>query len=320
MQERSESALAIGQNDFTIHQLTVFRTVAQHLSYTRAAEELYLSQPAVSQQVRTLEQALGVNLFERRGRGIVLTAGGQEILVQAERLLALFGETATVVREIQTLKRGNVVLGATISAGTYLVPPLLGVFHARYPQIHVTLVVANYRIVEELLVTYQLDLAVMSTVEEKYFLHIVQFLSYMLVVIAPPTHHLAQRCTVTASDMQAETLLLHERETASRRCVEEYFGQNEILLQNTLEMGSIDAIKEGVIAGLGIAVVEREAIALEIASGELVVLNVRGFPIQQPTYIVHLKKRRLSRAAEEFRQCLLLRAKSRYDKISNQGW
>src|SRR5436190_7671733 len=112
--------------DFTVHQLTVFRTVAQHLSYTRAAEELYLSQPAVSQQVRTLEQALGVNLFERRGRGIVLTAGGQEILVQAERLLALFGETATVVREIQTLKRGNVVLGATISAGTYLVPPLLG--------------------------------------------------------------------------------------------------------------------------------------------------------------------------------------------------
>ena len=305
MQERSESALTSGQNDFTIHQLTIFRTVARHLSYTRAAEELYLSQPAVSQQIRTLEQALGVYLFERSGRGIVLTAGGQEILEQAERLFALFGATATVVREIQALERGNVVLGATISAGTYLVPPLLGMFHARYPQIHVTLIVASYRVVEELLLTYQLDLAVMSTIEQHYFLHAEPFLSYMLVVIAPPTHRLAQCVAITASDVQAETFLLHERETASRRYVEEYFAREGVALQTTLEMSSIDAIKEGVIAGLGIAVLEREAITLEIASGELVILDVQGFPLQLPTYMVHRKKRRLSRAAETFRQHLL---------------
>src|SRR5690349_13084491 len=101
--------------DFTIHQLTIFRTIARHLSYTRAAEELYLSQPAVSQQIRTLEQFLGVRLFGRNGRSIMLTAEGQELLEQTERLLALFGETATVVREIQDLKRGSVLLGATIS-------------------------------------------------------------------------------------------------------------------------------------------------------------------------------------------------------------
>ncbi len=305
MQERSESALVIGQNDFTIHQLTIFRTVARHLSYTRAAEELYLSQPAVSQQIRTLEQALGVYLFERSGRGIALTAGGREILEQAERLFALFGETATVVSEIQTLKRGNVLLGATISAGTYLVPPLLGMFHARYPQIHVTLIVASYRVVEELLLTYQLDLAVMSTIEQQYFLHVEPFLSYMLVVIAPPTHRLAQCVAIRASDMQTETFLLHERETASRRHVEEYFAREGVALQATLEMSSIDAIKEGVIAGLGIAVLEREAIALEIASGELVILDAQGFPLHLPTYMVHRKKRRLSRAAEAFRQHLL---------------
>src|SRR5215471_12391155 len=98
MQVNTEAALVSGQNDFTIHQLTVFSTVARHLSYTRAAEELYLSQPAVSQQVRTLEQALGVCLFERSGRGIVLTAAGQEILGQAEHLLTLFSATSTVVQ------------------------------------------------------------------------------------------------------------------------------------------------------------------------------------------------------------------------------
>jgi LysR family transcriptional regulator, low CO2-responsive transcriptional regulator len=309
MQGNSGSALTRGQNDFTTHQLTVFRTVARHLSYTRAAEELYLSQPAVSQQVRTLEQALGVSLFERSGRGIVLTAVGQEILGQAERLLTLFSETAMVVREIQGLKRGNVLLGATISAGTYLVPPLLGLFHARYPHVHVTLIVANYRVVEELLMTYQLDLAVMSIVEQQDSLQAEQFLPYGLVVIASPSHYLVQRVTVTACDLQAETFLLHERETASRRCVEAYFKRERITLQATLEMSSIDAIKEGVIAGLGIAVVEREAIALEIANGELVVLDVQGFPIEQPTYVVHRKKRRLSRAAEAFRRYLLQQVK-----------
>ena|SRR5579859_1859926 len=308
MQGNAEAALSNGQGDFTIHQLTVFRTVARHLSYTRAAEDLYLSQPAVSQQVRTLEQALGVSLFERSGRGIVLTAAGQEVLGQAERLLALFGETAVVVREIQALERGSVLFGATISPGTYLVPPLLGRFHARYPGIHVTLIVANYRVVEELLMTYQLDLAVMSTVERQDALRVEPFLPYGLDVIAPPTHHLAQRESMTANDLQGETFLLHECETASRRCVEEYFEREAITLQSALEMSSIDAIKEGVIAGLGIAVVEREAIALEIASGELVVLDVRGFPVQQPTYMVHLKKRRLSQAAEAFRQYLLQQA------------
>ena len=311
MQGNTESAPAIGQNDFTIHQLTVFRTVARHLSYTRAAEELYLSQPAVSQQIRTLEQALGVSLFERNGRGIIQTAAGREILGQAERLLALFSETATVVREIQDLKRGSVLLGATISAGTYLVPPLLGIFHTRYPQIHVTLIVANYRIVEEHLITHQIDLAIMSTVKQQQLLHMEPFLPYALVVIAPPTHYLTQRATITAYDLQAETFLLHERETASRRCVEEYFEQYGIILQNSIEMCSIDAIKEGVIAGLGIAVIEREAIALEIASGELVILGVQGFPIQQPTYMVHLKKRNLSRAANAFRHHFLQKATKR---------
>jgi DNA-binding transcriptional LysR family regulator len=164
--------------------------------------------------------------------------------------------------------------------------------------------------------TYQLDLAVMSTVKQQDVLHAVPFLSYVLVVIAPPNHHLAQRVTVAARDVQAETFLLHECETASRRCVEEYFEREGVTLQSTLEMGSIDAIKEGVSAGLGIAVVEREAIALEIASGELVILDLEGFPLQQPTYVVHLKKRRrrLSRAAEAFRQHLLQQANRTGDK------
>src|SRR6266568_7752622 len=144
MSERNWLPLAPGNGppDFTVHQLTVFRTVAQHLSYTRAAEALYLSQPAVAQQVKTLEQMLGLRLFARSGRGIVLTSEGQEFMDHVDRLLTRLAGTTPVVHEIHTLRRGSVVIGASISAGTYVVPPLLGIFHARYPQIHVTLMVA----------------------------------------------------------------------------------------------------------------------------------------------------------------------------------
>src|SRR3989442_2290064 len=124
--------------DFTTHQLTLFRTVAHHLSYTKAAEVLYLSQPAVSQQIKTLERVLGLPLVAHRGRGIVLTPAGEEFLDHTERLLTLLPKTAPVVREIQTLERGSVLVGANTSAATYVVLPLLGAFHALYPRIHVT--------------------------------------------------------------------------------------------------------------------------------------------------------------------------------------
>ena len=153
--------------DFTTHQLMVFRAVAHHLSYTRAAEVLYLSQPAVSQQIKTLEHMLGLPLFARRGRGIVLTPAGQEFLHHTERLLTLLAETASVVREIHTLERGSVLVGASTSAATYVVLPLLGAFHALYPRIHVTLMVANRHTIEERLLTRQVDLAVMSFIEEQ---------------------------------------------------------------------------------------------------------------------------------------------------------
>src|SRR6266849_2377309 len=155
-QESNVSPIGSGPTDFTVHQLTVFCTVARHLSYTRAAEVLYLSQPAGSQQVRNLELVLGLRLFARSGRGIVLTPAGLELLHHAERLLALLAETAPVVNEIHTLERGNVLIGASTSAGTYVVPPLLGAFHAHYPRVHVTLTVAHRHVIEEQLLTHEL--------------------------------------------------------------------------------------------------------------------------------------------------------------------
>jgi DNA-binding transcriptional LysR family regulator len=291
--------------DFTVHQLTVFRTVAHHLSYTRAAESLYLSQPAVTQQIKTLEQALGLRLFERLGRGIVLTPAGQELLRHAERLLTLLAETAPVVHEIQALERGSVVVGASISAGTYVVPPLLGSFHARYPRIHVMLLVAHRRSVEEDLLAHRIDLGVIGFIEQRERFVVELLRPYELLMVAPPFHRLAGRSAIPLHDLQEETLLMRERESVTRLATELQFAQAGVPIPASLELGNIEATKEGVAAELGIAVLPRESVANELASGDLVVLDVQGFPLQRQWYVVHVKGRRLSLAATALRQLLL---------------
>lgn len=291
--------------DFTVHQLTVFRVVAQHLSYTRAAETLYLSQPAVAQQVKTLEQVLGLRLFARSGRGIVLTPAGQEFLNHVDRLLTRLAETTPVVHEIHTLRRGSVVIGASISAGTYVVPPLLGSFHARYPQIHVALLVAHRHSIEENLLTHQIDLGVMGFIERRERFVVELLRPYELLVVASPFHRLAGRSAIALHDLQKETLLMRERESVTRLATELHFAQAGVPIPASLELGNIEATKEGVAAELGIAVLPRESVALELASGDLVVLDVQGFPLQRQWYVVHVKGRRLSLAANALRQLLL---------------
>ena len=291
--------------DFTVHQLTVFRTVAQHLSYTRAAETLYLSQPAVAQQVKSLEQMLGLRLFARSGRGIVLTPAGQEFQILADRLLTHLTETTPVVHEIHTLKRGSVVIGASISAGTYVVPPLLGSFHALYPRVHLTLLVAHRHSIEEDLLTYKIDVGVMGFIERHERFEVEVLRPYQLLVVASPFHRLAGRSTIPLHDLQKETLLMREKESVTRLATELHFAQAGVPIPASLELGNIEATKEGVAAGLGIAVLPYESVELELRHGDLVVLGVQGFPLQRQWYIVHVKGRRLSLAANALRQLLL---------------
>jgi len=291
--------------DFTVHQLTVFRTVAQLLSYTRAAEVLYLSQPAVAQQVKSLEQMLGLRLFSRKGRGIVLTSAGQEFLVLVDRLLNNLSKTVPVVHEIHTLKRGSVIIGASISAGTYVVPPLLGSFHARYPRINLTLLVAHRQSIEEDLLAYKIDIGVMSFIERRERFVIEVLRPYELLVIASPFHPLARRSTIQLRDLQEETLLMREPESVSRLATELHFAQTGVPMPASLELGNIAATKEGVAAGLGIAVLPYESVAMELKNGDLVVLGVQGFPLQRQWYVVHVKGRRLSLAADTLRQLFL---------------
>ena len=307
MSERKVSAHAPGGGspDFTVHQLTVFCMVAQHLSYTRAAEALYLSQPAVAQQVKTIEQMLGLRLFARSGRSIVLTPAGQEFLSHAQRILALMAETTPVVHEIHDLERGSVLIGASTSSGTYVVAPLLGDFRARYPRIDVTLLVGHRHSIEEDLLAHRLDLGVMGFIEQRERFVIELLRPYQLLMVASPSHRLAGRTAIPLHDLQDETLLLRERESVTRLATELHFAQAEMPIPASLELGNIEATKEGVIAELGIAVLPHESVAFELDCGTLVVLDVQGFPLQRQWYVIHVKGRRLSQAASALRQLLL---------------
>jgi len=306
-EEKKEIVKHIDEHvDLTFHQLSLFRVVAQHLSYTHAAAHLYLSQPAVSQQVKALERQLGLRLFARQGRGIILTPAGEELLHHAERLLTLFTDIPPVVQQIHQLERGSVFIGASTSAGTYIVPALLGAFHARYPGIHITLTVANRYAIEEHLLSHSIDLVVMSQIEHHEHFIVEHLAPYELAVVANPSHPLAQHKGLSLRDLQEETLLLREQGAGTRYDTEHYLAKAGITLHGgNLELGSIEAIKESVIAGLGISVLALDSLTHEIAHGNLVVLDVEGFPLQRHWYVVRLKGKRMSLAAEALRHFLL---------------
>jgi DNA-binding transcriptional LysR family regulator len=248
---------------------------------------------------------LGQRLFARRGRGIVLTLAGQELQRHVERLLMLLAETTSVVHEIHSLERGSIVVGASTSAGTYVVPSLLGAFHAHHPGIRITLTVANRRSIEELLLTHQVDLVVMSLIEQRDRFVVEFLMPYELVVVAPLSHRLVGCSGLLPDDLLEETFLMREQGAGTRLDTEQHFAQVGVSIQTRLELGSIEAIKEGVIAGLGIAVLARESVALEVANGDLAILDVMGFPLEREWHVVHLKGRRLSLAAEALHQFLL---------------
>jgi LysR family transcriptional regulator, low CO2-responsive transcriptional regulator len=308
---REEAVAATGERemaDLKPHQLEVFRAVAQHLSYGRAAESLYLSQPAVSQQIKALEATLGLRLFARSGQGIVLAPAGQRLLPHAERLLAALDDTTPVVRQIHALERGSVLTGASMSTGAYVVPRLLAGFHVDHPQIRLTLKVANRLTIEEDLLTRQIDLAVIGLVKHHARFVVERLMGHDLIVVAPPEHRLAGVARIPLRDLQWEPFLLREPGSGTRQDTERLFARAGLPMRAAQELGDTGAIKEAVGAGLGIAVLFRQSVAAEMARGELVELDVEGFPLERRWHVVHLRERRLSIAAAALREHLLRHA------------
>src|SRR5215813_11608762 len=264
--------------DINLHQLHIFRAVAEHGSYSRAAATLYLSQPGVSLQVKALEKSIGLPLFEKVGRTLHLTEAGRELLGYSERIFGLLEETRLVMEELGGGRRGTVKVAASTTAGIYIVPPALGAFHREYPGVKLTLDVLNRLTVQKRLLDNEVDMAVMGLIEDAHDLEVAEFVPNELVVIASPRHPLAKHKLIPVQELASETFLLREAGSGTRIDTQRLFEARDITLRVGMELRSSGAIKQAVAADLGIAVMPQRALELELIVGRLVVLDVVGFP------------------------------------------
>ena len=290
--------------NITLRQLKVFASVASHLSFTRAAEELHLTQPAVSMQVKQLENQLDSRLFEQLGKKIYLTEAGEEVYLYARQIAQQLDELETVLANLKGLGHGKLRISVATNAN-YFAPRLLASFCRRYPGINVILNVTNRQTLLQQLGENVVDLVIMGQPPAGMELEAVPFMDNPLVVIAPPEHPLAGQPRIPIKQLEREVFLLREIGSGTRGAMQRFFDQHQISLTASMEVSSDEAIKQSVQAGLGLGIMSRDAVGLELDMGRLVILDVEEFPLLRQWYLVHRKGKRLSHTAEAFREFLL---------------
>ena len=298
----------ISVTDMRHAQLKAFHAVAVHGGFSRAAEALGLTQPAVSMQVRQLEEELGLPLFEKLGRGITLTEAGQELVPYSQGINRSLRELQDVMESLKGVSRGRLSV-AVASTVNYFAPRLLAAFHRAYPGIALSLDVTNREQLVRLLEANAVDVVLMGQPPEGVEVESEAFMDNPLVVVAPPDHPLAGRRDIPLARMAEEVFVLREPGSGTRQAMDRFFSDQGIAIQRGMQMTRNEAIKQSVRAGLGLSVVSVHTIELELATGKLVVLDVTGFPIRRQWYLVYRKGKRLSPSARAFRQFVLDQAR-----------
>jgi LysR family transcriptional regulator, low CO2-responsive transcriptional regulator len=276
-------ALAV-EKALTLHQLRTFRAVAEQLSFSAAAQELSISQPSVSYQVKELETVLGLPLIDRLGKRVRLTEAGQVLYEYTRRTLALLDEMALVMEQMRGIERGTLRVGATTTVGIYVVPLALGGYKKLHPNLAMSLEIGTRAALLDMVTT--------------------PFMEDELVMVVPAGHPLAGRPGLTLRDFAGESFLVREPESGTRLAVELAARQAGVELKVGMELGSNGAIKHAVEAGLGVAVLSSRAVELERRGGSLAVVDIEGFPIRRPWSIVHLRRRQLPSAVTQFMEFL----------------
>jgi len=301
----------------TFRQLSVFEAVARHLNYTRAAEELHLTQPAVSMQIKQMEESLGLAIFEQLGKRIHLTGAGSEVLAYARAIIQQLDELEDVLNRIKGLSGGKLRISVATTAN-YFIPTLLGTFSRRYPDITVSLDVTNRETLLRQLSENTVDLVVMGQPPAEADVEAQTFMDNPLVVVAPPDHPLAREKKIPLARLQEETFLVREPGSGTRIAMERFFNERGMKLKTGMEVGSNEAIKQSVQAGLGLGLLSRDTVEQELSLKRLVILDVAEFPIMRHWYVVHRKGKRLSAVAEAFKQFTLKEANALLHKQSRK--
>lgn len=293
--------------NFTLRQLRVFEAVARNLSYTRAASDLHLTQPAVSMQIKQLEDQAGLPLFEQIGKRIFLTQAGQEMYHYCRAIATQVEEAEMVMNELKGLKHGR--LNITVaSTANYFIPKLLAGFFKLHPGITVHLDVTNREILLRKLQANETDLAIMGQPPPGLPVQASAFMENPLVIIAAPDHRLAQKTRLPLDALQDETFIMREEGSGTRIATERFFAERGVHLTTGMEMSSNEAIKQAVQAGLGLGLVSAHTLEMELLLKRLVTLKVTGFPIPRNWYVVHTEGKRFSTVAHAFMDFVLKEA------------
>ncbi|MBB6340638.1 DNA-binding transcriptional LysR family regulator [Pseudomonas fluvialis] len=283
----------------TLRQLQVFRAVCDSRSYSRAAEEMALTQPAVSLQIRQLEELVGQPLFDYIGKKLYLTQAAEALRRASSDIFQRLESLDMQLSEMQGSLQGQLTL-AVESSAKYIVPHLFAAFRQHNPEVILNLSVVNRAQVIKRLSDNRDDLVIMSLVPPDMALEFLPFLNNPIVAVAPPGHPLAQAETLRLQDLESYPLLVRERGSGTRKACEEYFQQKRVHFAAAQEVSSLEALRECVVAGLGIALLPRHAVGLELAAGLLKELPVEELPLYRTWCAVHARGKRLSPVAQAF--------------------
>nr|WP_099798141.1 LysR family transcriptional regulator [Thermostichus lividus] len=297
----------MGLKQATLHQLKVFEVTARHGSFTRAAEELFLTQPTVSIQMKQLTRAVGMPLFEQVGKRLYLTEAGKELLATCQDIFERLDRFEMAVANLKGLKQGHLRL-CVITTAKYVIPRLLGPFCQRYPGIDVALTVTNHEQVVERIRGNMDDLYIPSYPPDNVDVECHPFLDNPLVVVAPSQHRLSQRHGISIHELEGEPFIMREQGSGTRQAVEKLFAQHGVSINIRLELGSNESIKQAIAGGLGISVLSHHCLALDRESSQLTILDVEHFPIQRHWHIVYPAGKQLSVVAQAF-----------FDYVSTEG-
>jgi DNA-binding transcriptional LysR family regulator len=303
----------------TMRQLKVFETVARLLSFSRAAEELHLTQPAVSTQVSKLEERVGLPLFEQLGKKIYLTPAGTTLLSYSRVIIQQIQSAEQAMAQFKGVSGGKLNV-AVISAGDYFFPRILVDFASRHVGVTLNFTVHNR---EELLAQLSgntTDLAIMvrppndlDTVNEAFAPH-------PYVIVAASSHPLAQRKRIPVSVLMREQFVVREKGSDTWQSMKEGFGDKFTQIKIAMEIKSTETIKQAVIAGMGVSFLSAHTVSLELKAGSLIVLDVRDFPLMLNWYVVHRKSKQLPPVAEAFKNFLMSDGKALIQQIVGVDW
>lgn len=283
----------------TLHQMKIFVALARHLNMTRAAEELHMTPAALSIQVKQLAESVGAPLHEQIGKRLYLTETGRRVDAACRDVLSRLEALAMELAEAQGLERGSLRL-SIITTAKYFVPRLLGDFCKRHPGIDVALEVVNRdRILERLKENLD-DLYIMGQAPEQLAVMALPFMENPLVVVAPADHPLASKRKIDPKRLAVEPFIAREPGSGTRLAAERFFEKQDVHLKVRMTLGSNEAVKQAVAGGLGLAVLSRHTLTLDVASGVFAILDVRGFPLIRQWFAVYPKGKQLSVVAQAF--------------------